>query len=330
MDTNTYESPVWLRRFSKLVCFSTLFLIFAGGMVTSTGSGLSVPDWPLSYGTFFPPMVGGVFYEHGHRMIAATIGFMTLCLAFCLHRFEKRGWVKKLGYFALGAVIAQGLLGGLTVLLFLPPPVSICHAILAQTFFILTIIIAYSQSIEREKRINENHPSTLLKTVLSLAIIVYTQLILGALMRHTQSGLAIYDFPTMGGTIIPTFDQSMLNNINAWRFEHDLPKVTMIQVIIHFIHRFWACIILINLFLLNVVGFKYLPIRHGARKTIHWLDVLVFIQICLGVLTVLTIKSPIITSFHVVTGAATLGMCVLLFLRLAPLTIHQTLEKLTS
>lgn len=299
-------------------------------MVTSTGSGLSVPDWPLSYGSLFPPMVGGVFYEHGHRMVAATIGFVTLCLAFCLHRFEKRAWVKKLGYFALGAVIAQGLLGGLTVLLFLPPPVSISHAVLAQTFFILTIIIAYSQSFERSIKKEGSYPSTILRITLSLTIVVYIQLILGALMRHTHSGLAIYDFPTMAERIIPTFDQSMLNNINAWRFEHDLPSVTMFQVIIHFIHRFWACIILINLCLLNFVGLKYLPKGSLERKSIHWLNVLVVIQICLGIFTVLTVKSPIITSFHVVTGAATLGFCVLLFLRLAPLTLKQTLEKLAS
>src|SRR3990167_821475 len=87
-----HPTSPWLRMFAKLTCFATLFLIFAGAMVKSTDSGLAVPDWPLSYGMFFPPMVGGVFYEHGHRMVAATVGFMTLCLAIWLGVQEPRRW----------------------------------------------------------------------------------------------------------------------------------------------------------------------------------------------------------------------------------------------
>src|SRR6478672_1465752 len=85
-------TPQWLRRFTKFVALSTLFLIFAGAMVTSTGSGLAVPDWPLSYGMLMPPMVGGIFYEHGHRMAAAAVGFLTLVLAFWTWRTEPRRW----------------------------------------------------------------------------------------------------------------------------------------------------------------------------------------------------------------------------------------------
>ena len=118
-----------------MTALSTLFLIFAGGMVTSTGSGLAVPDWPLSYGTLFPPMIGGVFYEHGHRMIATVVGFLTLCLAVWLWFKEERQWVKVLGLCCLGAVIVQGLLGGITVLFYLPTLVSVAHGVLAQTFF---------------------------------------------------------------------------------------------------------------------------------------------------------------------------------------------------
>src|SRR6187455_1295157 len=124
----TEASPVWLRRFTKLVAASTLFLIFAGAMVTSTGSGLAVPDWPLSYGMLFPPMVGGIFYEHGHRMIAGGVGILIAILAFWLLRAEPRRWVRRLGVAAGLAVIAQALLGGLTVILLLPDAVSISHA----------------------------------------------------------------------------------------------------------------------------------------------------------------------------------------------------------
>src|SRR3954468_17710456 len=113
-------TPVWLRRYAKFVAASTLFLIFAGAMVTSTGSGLAVPDWPLSYGMVMPPMVGGVFYEHGHRMVASAIGFLTLVLAIWTARAERRAGLRRLAWAALAAVIAQGILGGLTVIFLLP------------------------------------------------------------------------------------------------------------------------------------------------------------------------------------------------------------------
>ena len=87
---DTDAIPKWLRRFTKFVAAATLFLIFAGAMVTSTGSGLAVPDWPLSYGMLMPPMVGGIFYEHGHRMIAATVGFLTVLQAIWLQVRARR------------------------------------------------------------------------------------------------------------------------------------------------------------------------------------------------------------------------------------------------
>ncbi|HWS70724.1 MAG TPA: COX15/CtaA family protein, partial [Thermoanaerobaculia bacterium] len=138
---------MWLRRFTKLVAFSTLFLIFAGAMVTSTGSGLAVPDWPLAYGMFFPPMIAGIFYEHGHRLIAGSVGFLTVIQALWLQRREPKRHVRILGWTSLGAVIAQGLLGGLTVKLLLPPIVSIAHAGLAEIFLCLNVSIAFFTSV---------------------------------------------------------------------------------------------------------------------------------------------------------------------------------------
>src|SRR5438477_6831054 len=135
-------TPVWLRRFTKFVAVSTLFLIFAGAMVTSTGSGLAVPDWPLSYGMVMPPMVGGIFYEHGHRMIAATVGFLTVLQAIWLQLREPKRRARILGWCSVGAVIAQGVLGGLTVILLLPPAISIAHAGLAEIFLCLNVSIA--------------------------------------------------------------------------------------------------------------------------------------------------------------------------------------------
>lgn len=324
-DQSVSSPDKWLRRFSKVTCFSTFFLIFAGGMVTSTGSGLAVPDWPLSYGTLFPPMVGGIFYEHGHRMVAAIVGFFTLCLAVWLGIKEKRRWVRRLGIGALSAVVCQGILGGMTVLFLLPAPVSIMHAVLAQTFFILTIIIAYSLSIERRKReliAVRQHPD-FLRITLFFTALVYIQLILGAWMRHTGSGLAIPDFPTMGGYWLPPFDDAMLRHINDWRFDHDLPAVTIPQVLIHFIHRVGALGIAMTVCILNFAGLRHHAQDKMLVRTAVLLNILVIGQLFLGVLTILSQKSPQITSLHVVIGAATLGISVLLFLRAAPLSLEK-------
>jgi protoheme IX farnesyltransferase len=185
----------WPHRFALALAFATLALIFIGGLVTSTNSGLSVPDWPLSYGRLMPPMIGGIFYEHGHRMVATAIGFFTILLAVLLHRKESRPWVKKAGWTALGLVIAQGLLGGMTVLLRLPPAVSIFHACTAQTFLSLITAIAVwtSQSwgnptarTETSSRIPFHHLTT------GLFGALYIQLILGAVVRHTGMGLTLH------------------------------------------------------------------------------------------------------------------------------------------
>src|SRR3954465_12981875 len=131
-----------LHRFAVLLAVTTLFLVIAGASVTSNQAGLSVPDWPLSYGKVMPEMKGGVFYEHGHRMIASLVGFLTVILAIWLWRADDRRWIRNLGLGALAAVIVQGVLGGMTVKFMLPKPVSISHACLAQMFFSATVAIA--------------------------------------------------------------------------------------------------------------------------------------------------------------------------------------------
>ena len=137
------QSSIGLYVFSLLVVFATLLLILAGGLVTSHEAGLAVPDWPLSYGQHFPPMVGNIFWEHGHRMIAGSVGIFTLIMAVWIQIREHRKRLKKLAWAAFAAVILQAILGGLTVLFLLPPAVSIFHACLAQTFFCIVAAVAY-------------------------------------------------------------------------------------------------------------------------------------------------------------------------------------------
>ncbi|MGA3187190.1 MAG: COX15/CtaA family protein, partial [Bryobacteraceae bacterium] len=177
----------WLHRYAVLLAVCTLFLVVAGASVTSKEAGLSVPDWPLSYGQVMPQMTGGVFFEHGHRMVATAVGFMTIILAIWLALVETRSWMKKLGFAALAAVIVQGLLGGLTVKLMLPPAVSISHACLAQLFFSTTVAIALftSKNWLQGPEIVEDHGWPSLR---SLAIVtpamVLIQIALGAAFRH--------------------------------------------------------------------------------------------------------------------------------------------------
>ncbi len=175
-------------KLAQFTAFVGFLLVIAGGLVTSTGSGLAVPDWPLSYGTLFPPMVGGIRFEHSHRVIAATVGLMTLVLALWVIFSEQRRWVRRLAIAALGLVVLQGLLGGATVLLQLPPQISIAHAMLGQIFFSTLVVLAVVLS-PSWKQTPVAHPASQAPGLCRLSFLAtaaaVTQLALGAAMRHT-------------------------------------------------------------------------------------------------------------------------------------------------
>ena len=290
-----------LHYYARLLVASTLILVAAGGMVTSTNSGLSVPDWPTTYGhnmfTFpLQNMVGGIFYEHGHRLIASTVGFLTIGLVAWLWMAEPRAWVRKLGWIALGVVILQGTLGGLTVLFFLPDAISISHAGLAQIFFCLTISLALFTS--RGWILPAAAPaddSQLRRRLIWLTGLVYVQILLGATMRHTGAGLAIPDFPLMFGGLLPS----------SWTA----------PIAIHFAHRIGALV---------VTTWAIVAIAHVLRMHRHraelarpaWLLAsAITVQVTLGAFVVLTGKQPVINTLHVATGALVLGTSLLLTLR---------------
>ncbi len=192
-----------VHRFAIFTAACTFLLLIAGALVTSNDAGLSVPDWPLSYGSLTPPMVGGIFYEHGHRMIASFVGLLSIALAVWLWRTETHGpagrgtdkkrWLRWLGIAALGAIVAQGLLGGLTVLFFLPPAVSSAHATLAQLFFATVASIALFTSAwwEREPTLwlRDFRSPSIHTLSIATAGAVLVQLILGAAFRHKAFGI---------------------------------------------------------------------------------------------------------------------------------------------
>ena len=190
-----------LHWFALLVAGATFFLIVAGALVTSNAAGLATPDWPLTEGAFLPKietlgmrtgvnMVGNLFWEHGHRMIATAVGLLTIGLVIYLFVAERRQWVRRLGLLALFGVIAQGLLGGLTVKLMLPLAVSTAHATLAQLFFCVTVSLAVftSASWMREQPIMEEQGSLPLRYLcVAAASAIFLQLIIGATLRHSAT-----------------------------------------------------------------------------------------------------------------------------------------------
>lgn len=180
-----------LHRFAILLAFWTLLLVVAGGLVTSNDAGLSVPDWPLSYGKLMPKMEGGIFYEHGHRMVATLDGMLMLAMCLWLCRKEDRRWLKWLGMAAVLAVIGQGALGGLTVVYLLPPAISISHACLAQLYFAATCALALFTSREwmaGAQEIDEKAEAPVRGLALLAPTCVFFQLASGAAARHKALG----------------------------------------------------------------------------------------------------------------------------------------------
>ncbi len=286
------ETPVWLSRYTRLTAAATLFLVFAGAMVTSTGSGLAVPDWPLSYGMVFPPMVGGIFYEHGHRMIAATVGLLAVIQAIWLQVREPKRFVRRLGWISVLAVILQGVLGGITVLFLLPTAVSVAHAGLAEIFLCINMSIAFFTSRTfvalRGETVSSPQRTALLGSR-AIVGLIYFQILIGALMRHLGAGLAIPDFPLSFGRLVPT--------------------ISSLGVGANFSHRLGALVVTVAILALAP---RALRSRSGAPRALYALMLLgLAVQLTLGAFTVWTGKQPLVTSLHVVTGASLLSLSVL-------------------
>lgn len=278
----------------------TVLLIAAGGMVTSTGSGLSVPDWPTTYGwnMFTFPMskwVGGIRYEHSHRLIASTVGFLTVILAIWTWRVEPRRWVRRLGFAALGAVILQGLLGGLTVLFFLPPAISIGHAGLAQLFFCLTVTMALVTSAGWKNAVDPVDDPMLRRVAAATTALVYSQILIGATMRHNAAGLAIPDFPLA--------------------FGHLVPPVWTGKVAIHFAHRVGALFVSLSILATVAHVFYHHRQRLELTRPAFVLLLLVSMQVTLGAFVIWSGMNPLINTAHVVNGALVLGTSLMLTLR---------------
>lgn len=300
------SSPA-LHRYAIACVVATLCLIFIGGLVTSTGSALAVPDWPLAFGHLVPKLVGGVRFEYGHRVAAGLVSILTLILALWTWRSERRGWVRKLAWGAFGLVLVQALLGGITVLLELPLAIAVTHAATAQAFFCLIVTIAVVTNRRFGLR-SANYPSENNSRVPIFAGVttgvIYIQILIGAVMRHLGAGLAIPDFPLSYGRLIPPLDSGF--------------------VMINFAHRCGALVV----FLL-ICWTVWQVLRNAAgesqlRRPAIFLLVLVMLQITLGALTVWSGRAVIPTTAHVATGAAVLATSLMLTIRAYALAASST------
>jgi cytochrome c oxidase assembly protein subunit 15 len=294
---------MWLPLFSKLLVAATLCLIFLGGLVTSLGAGLAVPDWPTTFGhnMFLYPVsgwVGGVFFEHTHRLLASIVGLLTTALAIWTWRMDARRWVRWLGVTAFLLVVVQGIFGGLRVTQ-LSVVLAMIHGCMAQAFLCVVIVLAAALS----RRWNETQVTSVAGS--SIAALrwaawafvgaVYVQLILGAVMRHLGAGLAITDFPLAYGRLIP--------------------PIGSLAVGIHFAHRAWALLVTANALVLLVLCMMHARNVSRLLSPVFSIIVLIGFQIALGAHIIWLMRPPVTTTLHVLNGAVILGLGLLVALR---------------
>ncbi len=307
---------LWLSRYAKFVVLVTFGLIYLGAMVTSLNAGLSVPDWPTSFGynmfTFpFSKWVNGVEWEHPHRLLASLVGLLTTALMVWIFLSDRRGWVRKLGAAAFVLVVMQGIMGGLRVTE-ISTLWAILHGCTAQAFLCVLVLLALALSPAWLRPPSDGISPQRMKSCRAWAWVltgaIYIQLILGATMRHLHAGLAIPTFPlTPEGTLMPRVHNAMVD--------------------IHFAHRFWAVIVTVLVF---IVAVKALRLAKGEARLIRpaWtLMLLLLVQLALGASIIWLLREPIPTSFHVLNGAAVLVTSFVLSIRASRFSLAATLAR---
>ena len=339
------KSNPWLYWFAVLTALATLALIGIGGLVTSHEAGMSVPDWPTTYGynMFLFPInkwLGGIFYEHSHRLLASLVGLMTTILAVWLWLKDRRPWMAWLGVAAFLLVVAQGVLGGLRVTMHMDS-LGIYHATIAQLFFVLTCAIALFTSrwwmelerrppVRREDNLADKQAGSetgpgfaeasapLRGLVLATTLLIFVQLIIAAAMRHQHAGLAISDFPLAHGKLWPDTSAEAVTSYNAQRVSINAENpITAFQIELQMAHRVVALVILI---LTAVVAWRVrssgfsrsAPPEGGTPNVLRqlafvWFALIVF-QVGLGAATIWTNKAADVATAHVLVGALALAV----------------------
>lgn len=319
----------WLHRFSIALVLTTFALIMLGGTVTSKGVGLAVPDWPTTYGDnmfLFPPSLwqGGIFWEHTHRLLGSIVGMMCIAMTVWLWLTQKhRTWLRWTGVALLAAVIVQGVMGGLRVTQ-MSTSLAVVHGITAQLFLCLTVLIAAATGRHwptlRERAVANgtvDHPRLMRGMAVGLVVVLVAQLALGAAMRHNGAGLAIPDFPTSYGSVIPPFDDAQLatemDRIVPYEQHHGYYSAS--QVAVHFAHRVGALVATAVLIATLAVIAKRLSEESAIRRPMMALLALLIVQAALGASVIWTGRHPEIATAHQATGAVLLATAALLAMR---------------
>lgn len=345
---------VWLHSFSIFVAIATVVLIVAGALVTSTKSGDAIPDWPTSYGALVPKqLVGGILYEWAHRAIAGIVALLVLVLTVWLTFSPTPRWLRCLGWFALLAIIAQAILGGLRVLVVshekvqataiaitnAPHPdalrivFAVAHATLAQIVLGIAFAIAFfTKPINHGGALLASKPFSVRVNGLSalafaLVVLIFAQLLFGAIMRHTEAGLIIPDFPTSFGKLFPPFSNLPFDPNNPQRMTYE---DFAFKVAIHFAHRLNGFLIAALVGLLFWITAKTQQITSPLFKLTLLELVLTVVQVFLGGLVIWTGLAVPVTVTHVAFGATLLGLSVLIVCQALFCEIsRRTVEKVT-
>jgi cytochrome c oxidase assembly protein subunit 15 len=291
-----------LHRFAIVCATATFILIFVGGLVTSTGSALAVPDWPLAYGRLVPKLVGGVRFEYGHRVVAGVVVMLTIILSFWTALVERRSWVRKTAFAAAAIIVVQAILGGITVLYLLPLPVAVAHAGTAQALVCVMVAMALFTNPEfgTGTPLDDDAGRPRLATLAMITTaVIYAQILIGAVMRHLGAGLAIPDFPSSFGHLTPPF--------------------ISLAIDVNFAHRCGA--VAVSMLVLWTVTLIFRRYRHRPELTrpALLLIVLLLTQVTLGALTIWSGRAVLPTTTHVAIGAAVLATSLALTIRIRAL-----------
>jgi len=308
------KSSPWLFRFAVLTAFVTFLLIGLGGLVTSHEAGMSVPDWPTSYGynMFALPIKfwkGGAFFEHTHRLLAFAVASLTTILAMWLWLKDSRRWMHWLGAAAFFGVAAQAILGGLRVRWHMDN-LGIFHGVVAQTFFVLVCAIALFTSRAWNELVARRRSFVsrgLRSHVLFVTILIFVQLLVGATMRHQHAGLAIPDFPSAYGKLWPDASAAAVAGYNAHRMEiNGENPITASQIVLQMIHRLAAFLILAGVAAAAWLAKRRLGGNDPLTKLAMFWLALIFLQVALGAATIWTNKAADVATAHVMVGALSL------------------------
>jgi cytochrome c oxidase assembly protein subunit 15 len=309
---------VWLHRFACVLAVATLFLVALGGVVTTKGVGMAVPDWPTTYGEnmfLFPPSkwIGGIFYEHSHRLVASLVGMLTIVLAVWLWLKESRSWLRWIGFIALFGVVFQGVLGGMRVVFDVHgwgTELGIFHAIFAQLFFLLICSIALFTSrgwnSAAPQEISSISAIALRRFVSLTTLLILVQLAFGATMRHQHAGLAVPDFPLAYGKVWPATDAASVELYNAHRLEAagEAP-ITAPHIVVHMLHRLTGFAVLLAIVGCAVIAWRSSTPGSRLRKLSGLWVVIVCVQVVLGIYTIWSQRKVDVTTAHVALGALT-------------------------